>query len=124
LDIFESGPASVLELIQWLGLTDLPYGLIFRMRVKPSREKYTSSVFPNLVVLSRYPGSARGALRVVTNAGRDAMDALAQATSAADADGESVWSWPPDAEVKLREDVSRSDGGYQARHPGERAIGR
>jgi hypothetical protein len=79
----------------------LPDGLIFRIRVKPSREKYCSSVFQNCVVLSRYPGSARGALRVVTNAGRDAMDALAQATNAADADGESVWSWPPDAEAKL-----------------------
>jgi hypothetical protein len=37
------------------------------------------------------------------------------------ADGKSVWSWPPDAEVKLCQDVWQSDGGYQARHPGESA---
>jgi hypothetical protein len=49
------------------------------------------------------------------------MDALAQPTNAADADGESVWSWPPDAEVTLCEDVSQGNGGYQAGTPGESA---
>jgi hypothetical protein len=31
---------------------------------------------------------------------------------------ESVWSWPPDAEVKLRGDEPRNDGGKKARSPG------
>ena len=40
--------------------------------------------------------------------------------SARDADGETVWSWPPDAEVKLREtSVSLDDGGYQSPDTGE-----
>jgi len=39
----------------------------------------------------------------------------------AKADGESVWSWPPDAEVKPCETFRKGDGGYQARHPGESA---
>jgi hypothetical protein len=30
---------------------------------------------------------------------------LVMRTNGADADGEIVWSWPPDAEAKLREDV-------------------
>jgi len=42
-------------------------------------------------------------------------------TSAADVDGEVVWSCPPDAEVKLVRSklLLRGDGGYQARHTGE-----
>jgi len=35
------------------------------------------------------------------------------------ADGQAVWSWRPDAGVKLFGDDPGSDGGYQARHPGE-----
>jgi hypothetical protein len=31
---------------------------------------------------------------------------------------EGVWSWPPDAEVKLRGDEPRDDGGNRARSPG------
>ena len=34
------------------------------------------------------------------------------------ADGEGVWSWPPDAEVKSCGDEPRGDGGKQARSPG------
>jgi hypothetical protein len=45
------------------------------------------------------------------------MDAFARETSGANADGEIVWSRPPDAGVKLAR--SAGDGGYQARHPGE-----
>ena len=47
------------------------------------------------------------------------MDALAVHTSAPKADGEVVWSWSPDAGIKLCENVSQGDGGYQARHSGE-----
>jgi hypothetical protein len=39
-------------------------------------------------------------------------------TSGASADGEVVWSWSPDAGIKLVIYVT-GDGGYQARHSGE-----
>jgi hypothetical protein len=39
-------------------------------------------------------------------------------TNDALADGEAVWSWRPDAGAKLREHVSRGDGGNKARSPG------
>jgi hypothetical protein len=38
---------------------------------------------------------------VVANAGRDAVDADVPLTNGADADGEGVWSWHPDAGVKF-----------------------
>jgi hypothetical protein len=50
------------------------------------------------------------------------MGVLARKTSAADAYGKIAWSRPPDAEVKLVRDERMSDGGYQARHPGESAY--
>jgi hypothetical protein len=51
------------------------------------------------------------------------MDALRRSTRRIDADGETVWSWPPDAEVKLRETcVSLDDGGYQSPDTGESAA--
>ena len=40
-------------------------------------------------------------------------------TSAVNSDGEGVWSWPPDAEVKLAGVTNvASDGGKKARAPG------
>ena len=44
-------------------------------------------------------------------------------TNAANVDGEVVWSWRPDAGVKLVRSklLLRGDGGYQARHTGESA---
>ena len=56
-------------------------------------------------VLARQRGADRESSRI---AGEDAMDAASAArdmfarTNGADADGKVVWSWPPDAEVKLR----------------------
>jgi hypothetical protein len=47
--------------------------------------------------------SSRGALAIVTNVGRDAMDAEVPLTSGAEADGEIVWSWRRDAGVKSAE---------------------
>jgi hypothetical protein len=38
------------------------------------------------------------------------MDAAACQTNAAVADGEGVWSWPPDAEAKSREMIARRRG--------------
>ena len=44
-------------------------------------------------------------------------------TNGTEADGEVVWSWRPDAGVKLVE-RSASDGGNKAGHRGEREISR
>ena len=56
---------------------------------------------------------------------RDAMDAggveraRGARTHDADADGEGVWSWRPDAGAKfLRSKLLRNDGGKRARSPG------
>ena len=43
------------------------------------------------------------------------MDADVTETNVADADGEVVWSWRPDAGVKLCGVGPRSDGGKRAR---------
>ena len=65
-------------------------------------------------------------VRVVTNAGRDAVDAVGVARRAAlEAEGEVVWSWRPDAGAKfLRSKLLRSDGGKRARSPGRARISR
>jgi len=69
----------------------------------------------------RHPASIRGALAIVTNVGRDAMDAsLCRKTSGTAADGEVVWSCSLDAEIKLvRMPKHRTDDGdKKARSPG------
>src|SRR5260370_7219749 len=46
-------------------------------------------------------------------------------TNVADADGEVVWSWRPDAGVKfVRSKLLKSDGGNKAGHRGEREVSR
>src|SRR6202034_2002635 len=66
----------------------------------------------------------RGALAIVTNAGRDAVDvAVSQRkhfarTNGTQADGEVVWSSRPDAGVQVDGDNSVGDGDNQARSPG------
>jgi hypothetical protein len=79
--------------LQSLAQTDLPDGLIFRIRVKPFREKYSTSVFQKYVLFCRHPASARGALRVVTNvgAGCDGRRNIGSTNDVA-ADGKSAWS--------------------------------
>ena len=51
------------------------------------------------------------------------MDAFARETSGAKADGEGVWSWPPDAGVKLA-GCLRATGAIKPAPRGERAISR
>jgi len=58
---------------------------------------------PKSVVYVSPSRSSRGALAIVTNVGRDAMDAEVPLTSGAEADGEIVWSWRRDAGVKSAE---------------------
>ena len=51
-------------------------------------------------------------VRVVTNAGWDAVDAVGVARRAAlEADGEVAWSWRPDAGAKFAGDDPVNDGG-------------
>jgi hypothetical protein len=71
--------------------------------------------------LAHIPPRQEGRLAIVTNARRDAMDAEVPLTSGAEADGEIVWSWRPDAGVKsaIR---SAGDGGKRARSPGRARI--
>jgi hypothetical protein len=56
----------------------------------------------------RMSRSSRGALAIVTNVGRDAMDAEVPLTSGAEADGEIVWSWRRDAGVKSAEVIPQA----------------
>ena len=55
---------------------------------------------------------------------RDAMDALAPLTNAANADGKSLWSRSPDAGIKLAEGTRRATVAKKPGHRGERAISR
>jgi hypothetical protein len=54
---------------------DLPDDLIFRIRVKPLREKYFSSVFRKIMSLIRASRLDKRDVRVVTNVRRGAVDA-------------------------------------------------
>jgi hypothetical protein len=54
-------------------------------------QKYRLTPYPNHFYIYAVP-SHRGALRNVTDAGRDAVDADALLTNGAEADGEVVWS--------------------------------
>jgi hypothetical protein len=58
---------------------------------------------------------------IVTNAGRDAVDADAPITNGAEADGKNVWSWHPDAGIKFALG-SAGDGGKRARSPGSNCV--
>jgi hypothetical protein len=67
----------------------------------------------------------RGGSRSSRNARWDAVDAEAPLTNGADADGEVVWFWRPDAGVKfLGSKLLRGDGGKKAVHRGEHVISR
>ena len=62
------------------------------MRVKPQIKKYFA--FPEMqsVAYDRHPVPTRGALAIVTNAGRGAMDVEAPWTNVVEAYGKDVWS--------------------------------
>ena len=78
------------------------------------------------MIYSGRPALIGGALRGRHERGvRDAVDAMHRKTTDGVADGEIVWSWPPDAEVK-RAGVTNAarDGGKKARSPGRSRISR
>src|ERR1700730_7086243 len=65
------------------------------------------------------PVPLEGRFAIVTDAGRDAVDADAPITNGAEADGGGVWSGRPDAGVKFsRSKLLGGDGGKKARSPG------
>jgi hypothetical protein len=72
-------------------------------------------------IFSRNPPRQEGRIAIVTKreAGCDGRGRH-QWTTGADADGEVVWSWRPDAGAKLVE-RSADDGGKKARFTGESA---
>ena len=74
-----TGAARISRLFNDLHRLICPTGKFLRGPVKVAREKYSASVFQKItiIVIASRPGK-RG-VRVVTNVGRDAMDANAQA---------------------------------------------
>ena len=60
--------------------------------VQSHLQKYSFRRFTQIKTITRPVPSHRGRLAIVTNAGRDAVDAKAALTNVADADGEVVWS--------------------------------
>ena len=83
--------------------------------------------FPKSERSFAHPGSARGALRDRHERWmRDAMDAIDQETNDFIADGEIVWSWRPDAGVKLAMmlRITPTTGARKPGPRGEHAISR
>jgi hypothetical protein len=68
----------------------------------------------------RVPPPQEGRIAIVTDVGSGMRWTLwRRKTNAAEADGEIVWSWRPDAGAKfLRSKLLRDDGGKKARSPG------
>jgi len=63
------------------------------LSVQSRRKKFSASQFPQITSLSPTVPSHRGALAIVTDAGRDAVDASGASDESAQlADGEVVWS--------------------------------
>jgi hypothetical protein len=90
---------------------DLLRRIRLMLAVQSCFEKYSAFAVGQITFTSSpRPAPTRGALAIVTNAGRDAMDADAPLTNGDEADGEVVWSRHPDAGVRLAE-RSADDGG-------------
>ena len=79
--------------------------------------------FGKVCFIRAIPPCQEGRLAIVTNVGRDAVDATERETSAAVADGEAVWFWRPEAGVKFARTPTRraDDGVNKAVVPGESA---
>ena len=87
--------------------------------VKTSAQKYFASFFQKHMIVCRRPVLMKRGVRVVTNVERGMRwTCWCRQTSDVVADGEVVWSWPPDAEAKfVRLRSARATG---ARKPGPR----
>jgi hypothetical protein len=80
-------------------LRDARKSTLLRMRkksdlpVQPLSQKYFHSLLTQLTCISSaIPSHTEGRLAIVTDAGRDAVDADVPITNGAKADGEVVWS--------------------------------
>jgi len=60
--------------------------------VQSSSKKYFASGVGQIAFTTRAFCSSKGRFAIVTNAGRNAVDAAAFLTNSANADGEGVWS--------------------------------
>jgi len=69
----------------------LPDGQISHYRVQPPSQKYSCSR-PTQITSHIAPVPLEGRLAIVTDAGRDAVDAEAPITNGMEADGKDVWS--------------------------------
>jgi hypothetical protein len=70
----------------------LPDGQISEFHVQPLSKKYSDFPKAKSVVYPLPSRPTEGRFAIVTDAGRDAVDADALLTNGADADGEGVWS--------------------------------
>jgi hypothetical protein len=78
--------------------SDLPDGQIIRLAVQPRLKKYSASPLTQIKSINTHPVPKEGRYAIVTDVGRDAMDAAASGAQVARgrmalvADGEVVWS--------------------------------
>ena len=81
---------------------DLPDGLIFRIPVNPSVEKYFALSEDGITCMPHpVPHPSEGRIAIVTDVGCGMRWTLwLRETSATEADGKDAWSWHPDAGVK------------------------
>jgi hypothetical protein len=74
-------------------------------------QSVTLYLTPKSAISMRHPVPTRGALAIVMNAGRDAVDVGCFLDERSwPADGKAVWSWHPDAGVKFAKQFV-GDGG-------------
>jgi hypothetical protein len=100
---------------------DLPDGLFCELPVQPSGEKYFASRFGrNSFIDSHIPLRSEGRIAIVTGVGAGCGGRFGDTRRAPhEADGEAVWSWRPDAGVKLAT-MPRIKPATVARKPGHR----
>jgi hypothetical protein len=73
-------------------VTDLPDGQISHWAVQPCLQKYFCFSEIQIRLYDSHPVPLEGRIAIVTDAGREAVDAAALLTNGAKADGEAVWS--------------------------------
>jgi hypothetical protein len=99
--------------------TKQPDGQITKTLSIPSRKNISLPSSGKSVIQIRASHPIRGALRTSRTLRWDAVDAGdGERRTPELADGEVVWSWRPDAGVKLPRSLLGSEGGKKARSPG------
>ena len=96
-----------------------------RNHVKPLPQKYFSSVFRKIMIVSMHPASTRRGVSRSSRTleagcgGREDVSARLRVDEGIFSDGQAAWSCPPDAGDKPARRFSPGDGGQQARSPEE-----